>query len=177
MKKLIIALLLLVMPLSAMAMDTITSDALDGVSGQAGVTLGFCGTTTTTIDFSKISWGDPDGVNTTCGSLTGWLIISGVVTIRQTIADGQTLAIDIGRTAASTCDVCGASGAVVVPSATVFIAIDLPAVTTSITVPTTLYVGLGSAAGTIAGTIGILNLAGLSVTQGTPSQLIIWAHP
>jgi len=175
MKKLILALLLIAMPMSVMAMDAITSDALDGVSGQAGVTLGFCGRSTTTISFSKLSWGDPGGYGT-CGNSLGWLIISGMVTVSQAIADGQTLTLDIGRTSNTICDACGASGAVNVPANTTFIALDLPTISTTITVANTLYIGLGTVGGTISQTLGVLNLAGLSVTQGTPGILLIWAH-
>jgi hypothetical protein len=176
MKKLIIALItcsLLALPLSAMAMDAITSDTMDGVSGQAGVTIGFGSATTTTIDFSKLSWGDPDGTGTaTCANSAGWLIIDGVITISQVIAAGQSLTLDVGSTGAAVCTY----SSIGVPASTTFIAVGLPTVTTSITVPNTLNIGLGNVAGTIRGTLGILNLKGLSVSTGTPSTLLIWAH-
>jgi hypothetical protein len=176
MKKLIVALItcsLLALPLSAMAMDAITSDAMDGVSGQAGVTIAFGSATTTRIDFSKLSWGDPDGIAASaCANSAGWLIIDGVITISQVIAAGQTLTLDVGTTGAAQCVV----GSVTIPTAKSFIAVGLPTITTSITVPDTLNVGLGTTAGTIAGTLGILNLKGLDVATGTPSTLYIWAH-
>jgi hypothetical protein len=173
MKKLIATLLLLIFPLTVMAMDVVTNDELDGVAGQAGVTVAFGGTSTTTIDFSQLAWGDPDGL-TLCSSLQGWLIINGVVTIAQTIADGQRLTLDIGTTGAASCNV---GGAVYIPSATTFIAVGLPKVTMTITVPATLNIGLADSSSPIDGTLGILNLRGLSVTAGTPTALYIWAHP
>jgi hypothetical protein len=170
----LIAMLLLVLPMSVLAMDAVTNSELDGVAGQAGVTIAFGGTSTTTIDFSQLGWGDPDGVGTTCASLEGWLIISGVVTISQTIADGQMLTLDVGTTGAGTCV---PSGAVNIPANTSFIAVGLPKVTNTITVPSTLYIGLANTSTPIDGTLGILNLRGLSVTMGTPTSLYVWAHP
>jgi hypothetical protein len=174
MKKLIVTLLLLVLPMSVMAMDAVTNAELDGVAGQAGVTVAFGGTTTTTIDFSQLSWGDPDGLAGTCGNNAGWLIIDGAITIEQVIACGEMLTLDIGTTGAGTCELPPCS--VEVPGATTFIAVGLPNTTMAITVPDTLTIGLGTAAGTIAGTLGILNLQDLDVSAGTPSTLYIWAH-
>jgi len=156
-------------------MDALTSKDLNSVAGQSGVTLGFCGRSTTTVSFSKLSWGDPGGYGT-CGNSRGWLIISGMVTVSQAIADGQTMTLDIGRTSSTTCDACGANGAVIVPANTTFIALDLPTISTTITVANTLYIGLGTVGGTISSTLGVMNLAGLSVTQGTPGILLVWAH-
>jgi len=178
MKKSIFALLivaLMALPMSALALEKIAGSDLGDVVGQAGVTIGFCGLSTTTISFSKLSWGDPGGFGT-CGNSIGWLIIDGVVTISQAIPDGETLTLDIGRTSNTTCDVCGASGAVIVPANTTFIAVGLPTVNTTVTVSNTMYVGLGTAAGTLSKTLGVLNLAGLRVSTGQIGTLIIWAH-
>ncbi|MEW6078995.1 MAG: DUF6160 family protein [Thermodesulfobacteriota bacterium] len=173
MKKLIVTLLLLVLPLSVMAMDAVTNAELDGVAGQAGVTIAFGGNSTTVIDFSQLAWGDPDGL-TACSSTAGWLIINGVVTITQVIADGQRLVLDIGTTAAAAS--CNVGGAVYIPANETFVAVGLPDVTMTITVPSTLNIGLADTSSPIDGTLGILNLRGLSVTAGTPNSLYIWAH-
>jgi hypothetical protein len=176
MKKLIVTLIvgsLLALPLSAMAMDAITSEALDGVSGQAGVTVAFCGASTTEINFSELSWGDPDGVGG-CADSAGWLIIDGDVTITQEIASGETLVLDIATTGASTCAQC--AGAISVPANTTFIVVGLPNVATSVSIANTLDIGLGNTAGTIDGTLGTLQLEDLDVITGTANSLYIWAH-
>ena len=181
MKKLLAVLMigaLLALPLSAMAMDAVTNAELDGVAGQAGVTIAFGGAATTTISFSALSWGDPDGAAGTCGSNAGWLIIQGssAIEIDQIIDCGEMLTLDIGTTGANTCDVAPGACVVNVPDGTTFIAVGLPDVTMDITVPETMTVGLGTAANTISGTLGLLNLAGLSVSAGTPTALYVWAH-
>ena len=174
MKKLIVTLLLLVIPMSVMAMDAVTNAELDGVAGQAGVTIAFGGINTTTIDFSRVAWGDPDGLGAACGANAGWIIIDGVITIQQIIADGETLVLDIGTTAAGA--TCNIAGNVNIPAATTFLAVGLPSISTTITVPDTLTIGMGDTSVAIDGTLGLLYLRDLDVTTGTPDTLYIWAH-
>ncbi len=165
---------MLALPLSVMAMDAVTNSELEGVSGQAGVTIGFGGTTTTTTSFDQLSWGDTDGFGT-CGSDAGWLVINGTITIDQIIADGQLLTLDVGTTTAADCSP-GADAVVIPTSGTTFIAVGLPTVKLSIDTPETLGICLGTAAGSMDSTLGLLNLANLSVDAGTPDTLYIWAH-
>jgi hypothetical protein len=174
MKKLIVTLLLLVIPMSVMAMDAVTNAELDGVAGQAGVTIAFGGANTTIIDFSRVAWGDPDGLGAACGANAGWIIIDGEITIQQVIADGQTLVLDVGTTTAG--GTCNITGAVDIPGDRSFIAVGLPAITTTITVPDTLTVGLSNLSTTVTGTLGLLYLRDLDITTGTPDTLYIWAH-
>jgi hypothetical protein len=164
---------LLALPMSALALEKMSGGDLGDVTGQAGVTIAFGGTSTTRIDFSQIGWGDPDGL-TACSSIAGWLIIDGDIIIDQTIADGERLTLDIGTTGAATCNV---AGAVNIPPATTFIAVGLPTMTLSVSVPATLTIGLGDTSAAIDGTLGILNLRDLDVATGTPAALYIWAHP
>ena len=171
---LVLIVALMTLPMSAMALEKMSGGDLDGVTGQAGVTIAFGGATTTTISFSALSWGDPDGVGGTCGSAAGWVIIQGAVEVDQVIACGEMLTLDIGTTGAGTCAM--PPCAIDIPGGTTFISVGLPTMTLDITVPETLTVGLGTAANTISGTIGLLNLAGLSVSAGTPDVLYIWAH-
>jgi hypothetical protein len=174
MKKLIVALLLLALPMSVMAMDAVTNAELDGVNGQAGVTLAFGSTTTTTISFSQINWGDPDGLTGTCSTDAGWIVIDGDITIDQIVGCGEQLTLDIATNGSGgTCTI----GCVDIPDGITFIAVGLPSTTLDITTPATITVGLGTAAGTITGTLGLLNLSNLAVDAGTPSTLYIWAHP
>ncbi len=178
MRKLLVSLIIgamLALPMSAMAMDAVTNAELDGVAGQAGVTIAFGSTTTTSIDFSEVSWGDPDGMGTgTNASCAGWLVIDGDISIQQVISCGQTLELDVATACAGDYTICTAGA--IIPSGTTFIALGLPNIQTSINTPDTLYVGLGESAGSIAGTLGILNLKNLDVNQGTPSDLYIYAH-
>jgi uncharacterized integral membrane protein len=177
MKKLIVTLIvgaLLALPLSVMAMDAVTNAELEGVAGQAGVTIAFGGAATTTISFSAVSWGDPDGLAGTCGNNAGWLIIDGDVTVDQVIACGETLTLDIGTTGAGTCEMPPCS--IEIPGGTTFIAVGLPTMALSIDVPSTLVIGLGASSTVVTGTLGILNLRNLSVDAGTPDTLYIWAH-
>jgi hypothetical protein len=92
MKKFGLAMLivtLLALPMSALALEKMSGGDLGDVVGQAGVTIAFGGTSTTTISFSGISWGDPDGLAGTCGNLAGWLIIDGDIIIDQVIDCGS----------------------------------------------------------------------------------------
>ncbi|MEW6078997.1 MAG: DUF6160 family protein [Thermodesulfobacteriota bacterium] len=168
----VLIIALLALPMSALALEKMSGGDLSGVTGQAGVTIAFGGNSTTTIDFSQLAWGDPDGL-TACSSTAGWIIINGAVTIAQSIADGERLVLDIGTTGAASCNV---AGAVYIPASETFIAVSLPNTTMAITVPATLNVGLADTSAAIDGTLGILNLRGLSVTAGTPDALYIWAH-
>ena len=166
---------LLALPMSAMALEKMSGEDLGGVTGQAGVTIAFGGTTTTTISFSQLSWGDPDGLaSSACANSAGWLVIDGDIVIDQIIADGQTLTLDIGTTGASACS--DMADAVTIPANTTFIAVGLPTVTLSIDTPDTLAICLSTTAGAMDSTLGLLNLNNLSVTAGTPNTLYIWAH-
>jgi len=173
MKKLIVALLLLALPMSVMAMDAVTNAELDGVAGQAGVTVAFGGTSTTTISFSQLSWGDPGGVAGTCGNSIGWLIVDGAISIEQIIGCGERLVLDIGTTGGTSClqNACCS-----IPSGTTFISVGLPDITTNVNVPPTLYIGLANGSGTIDGTLGVVYLQNLTVDTNTPGALYIWAH-
>jgi len=172
MKKLLVALVigtLLALPLSAMAMEKMSGTDLNDVTGQAGVNIAFGGTSTTSVSFSAVAWGDNNGYDTAAGA--GWLIIEGdtAVLIEQEIADGEIMELDIATgqyvVAAST----------TIPAGTTFIAVTLPGITTDITTPETLNVQLGGTSTTPSGTLGVLRLGGLSIEQGTPDKLFIWA--
>ena len=177
---------LLALPISALAMEKMSGQDLGDVTGQAGVSIGFEGDSITTISFSQVAWGDPDGMTTvtsaTCGNGPGWIILDGEgsssVVIQQIIADGEVLELDIGTTTA-TCDIDGDGSTgtgVQLPNAKTFIAVGLPNMTVSITTPDTLVVGLGSTSQAITGTLGLLNLKNLDISVTQPNKLYIWAH-
>ncbi len=172
MKKLFVALLvgaLLALPMSAMAMEKINNSDLEGVSGQAGLTLGFGSTVVTEISFNALSWGDPDGYST--ANSAGWLIIDGAISITTNIAQGGTLALDIAYTAAAT-----TFNGVTIPAGRTFLALDLPGTSINVTVPETLYIGFGTQASIMDCTLGMLNLSGLSVSMGSVDNLYVWCH-
>ncbi|MFP4040152.1 MAG: DUF6160 family protein [Desulfosudaceae bacterium] len=176
MRKIILTLAigaLLALPLSAMAMDAVTNAELDGVAGQAGVTIGFGTTSTTTVTFSSVAWGDPDGYDSASGA--GWLIIGGDtgIEISQEIPEGEKLELDI----ATGTDYEIVSGASTINGDKTFIAVGLPSINTNISTPDTMNVELSDAStGGTVGTLGILRLGGLSIDQGTPDKLFVYAH-
>lgn len=176
MKKLMLLLIigtLLALPMSALALEKMSGNDLGDVSGQAGVTIAFGGNATTTIAFSSVAWGDEDGCGGAACQSAGWIIIEGAISIEQIIGNGDTLTLDVGTTTGLCTPVAG----VAIPTATSYIAIGLPDITTNITVPDTLTIGLGNTSGTIDGTLGLLYLENLTITAGTPTTLYIWAHP
>lgn len=74
MKKILKAVALLVcllLPLSAMAMETIADKDLSSVTGQAGVSINLDANINLQID--AIAWGDKDGLGTTEASGAGWI--------------------------------------------------------------------------------------------------------
>ncbi|MFP4040154.1 MAG: DUF6160 family protein [Desulfosudaceae bacterium] len=176
MKKLLVALVvgtLLALPLSAMAMEKMSGDDMGGVTGQAGVTIAFGSTSTTTVTFSSVAWGDPDGYDTATDA--GWLVIGGDtgVEISQEIGEGEKLELDI----ATGTDYEIVSGASTINGDKTFIAVGLPSINTNISTPDTMNVELSDAStGGTVGTLGILRLGGLSIDQGTPDKLFVYAH-
>ncbi len=171
MKKLLLVLMacaLIAVP--AMAMDTISDSDLGGITGQAGVTIAFGGTTTTTISFTALSWGDPDGY----GSATaGYLVINGgTVSVASQILDGEELTLDVATAGAGGLTV----NSVVIPGNTSFIRVGLPDMSNNVNLPSTMNIGLGSASNTISGTLGTLSLTNLSVGVDNGSALYIYAH-
>ncbi len=175
MKKLLLVLMacaLIAVP--AMAMDTISDSDLGGITGQAGVTIAFGGTTTTTISFTGLSWGDPDGV----GSATaGFLTIKSSTTtdpatVTSRILDGEELTLDVATASGGTFTV----GSVSIPSGKSFIKVGLPDMSTTVNLPSTINIGLGSASNTISGTLGTLSVSDISVGVDNGNALYIYAH-
>ncbi|MDY6905812.1 MAG: hypothetical protein SWH61_14135 [Thermodesulfobacteriota bacterium] len=152
-------------------MDSISDADLGGITGQAGVTIAFGGNQTTEVTFDAVSWGDPDGMGG-ANQTAGWVIFDGTIGISVIIADGEMLTIDVATANGAAYSV----GNVTIADGTTFVAIGLPSQTINVDTPSTLAIGLGTSAGSIAGTIGLLNLENLSVSPGTPDALYIYAH-
>lgn len=181
MKKLLVALVvgaLLALPLSAMAMEKINSTDLEGVTGQAGVSIGFGNTVNTTISFSSLSIGDPDGV-AVYAPTEGWMIIQAgsgeALGLDLQIYRGGVLSVDIaysGGTAGGTIDVSGVS----IPTAHSFLALSLPQMGININMPSTLAIGFGTQSGTLGCTMALVSMGGLQVTMDPISNLFLWCH-
>jgi hypothetical protein len=94
MKKLLVlaAVLLLIVPATAMAgmtafmdMDELSSNELADTTGQAGITLR---TTLTIVTGGYIGWGDDDGCTTTVNATNqGWLTLSSIWSDGVTLTD------------------------------------------------------------------------------------------
>ena len=176
MKKLLIAFvaaMLMIVP--AMAMDTISDADLDGVTGQAGVTVGFGGTQTVTISFDAITWGDPDGVASAANA--GYIQVVGNTGTQVSIQSlpGEKLVLDVATTTANV-----TLNSVAIPSGRTFISIAAPDQTITVNTADTYTIALTATATTTAANtniVGTLGLTGLSVAVDQPSKLYIWANP
>ncbi len=97
MKKLVMALVLLMVPVAAMAgmnafmdMDEMSNNELAATTGQTGITLN----ATVQVTGGYIAWGDTDGCTTTAAT-DGWMTMSGIQ-ISSLVITGTT--VDICRT-------------------------------------------------------------------------------
>lgn len=99
MKKFLVlaALILLLLPVSAMAGMTSASDTdLEGVKGQTGITLSM----SMSVTAGQVLWGDSDGFTATTAYTTqGWLILSSVTLPSIAVTD---VSIDVGSSATTT---------------------------------------------------------------------------
>jgi len=96
MKKLALALILLMVPVAAMAgmnafmdMDEMSNTEMAALTGQTGITMN----AVLTVNSGYVAWGDTDGCGTTLAT-DGWLTLSGIHVDSLAIT-GQT--IDICR--------------------------------------------------------------------------------
>ena len=74
MKKILKAIALIVcllLPLSAMSMETIADKDLSSVTGQSGVSINL--DTNINLHIDAIAWGDQDGLDTAEASGAGWI--------------------------------------------------------------------------------------------------------
>jgi len=75
-KMLALALTLLLIPFSAFGLEMLEDSTLDGVTGQAGVSIAT--DVTMDIHFDTIAWGDSDGIDADGGDGAGWIGITGL---------------------------------------------------------------------------------------------------
>jgi hypothetical protein len=89
MKKLLAVMLVLLIPFSVYALDKITDNVMDDVTGQSGLSLTTVGSNVTTIAIENLAWGDGDGhaSDTTAGHLR----VDGHITVANTMAGDLTV--------------------------------------------------------------------------------------
>ncbi|MDY6822263.1 MAG: hypothetical protein SWH68_00465 [Thermodesulfobacteriota bacterium] len=195
MKKLLVALIigaLMVLPMSAMAMDSISDADLGDITGQAGVTIIMEGDTITDVNINDIAWGDPDGfgtAGTTVSSenagylqLEGWNAAGTTVEdihVKITIPSGEQLELDVASITGGDYEVVpGVTGAVI-PDGKTAVKVALPDMTIDVTMPKMLKVGLSNDSTTTIAedeTLGTLGIGTLGISPGTPDALYIYAH-
>lgn len=94
MKRLLVVLAILVLPLSAMAMTPISDNDMSAVTGQAGVTIDI-GNMNIEMSLGTITWGDVDGLDANTAN-AGYVNMC-IETVPMHIAIGSlTLSIDVG---------------------------------------------------------------------------------
>ncbi|MBU1172413.1 MAG: hypothetical protein KKD44_22880 [Proteobacteria bacterium] len=152
MKKLVLIAVLLLVPFTAFALDSMNDSALDEMTAQQGVTITFDGVVVTQ-GVSDFSWGDGDGLGGTTAA--GYLFLEESGAGTTVSLDGTSMTIDVATA--------GVGGYIVVPDGpdadtdpdlaiaegTTFVAIGLPSVTVGAAAKTTT-VSLISAAPTAA---------------------------
>ncbi len=90
-----VAVLALLVPVAAFGMETLEDEAMDGITGQAGVTITFGGTdTVVTATSSGVAWGDPDGDGSGTGA-AAHLRIDGNMVTTTTVAANSSMTIDL----------------------------------------------------------------------------------
>lgn len=175
MKKLVLAAIMMLVPFSAFALDAMNDDAMDKLTGQAGVTITFENVVITQSS-ADMGWTDADGCDRG-GDNTG----SGTVYLDYT--DGATettitgsLSIDVA-TATTQYDILGTTADIA--SGTTFVKIGLPSVSQT-AVDKTMTIGLAPTVA-IAKTdaiqvLGQLYQAGGSSSISANSAIYIYAH-
>lgn len=91
-----VAVLALV-PCTAFGMEELADEAMGEITGQAGVTIEFTGTTTVTATSSGVAWGDPDGeatYATTPAAVPAHIRIDGAMATTTTVGPGY-MTIDV----------------------------------------------------------------------------------
>jgi len=193
-KFLAITTILLMVPFTAFALDMITDNELDAVTGQSGVTIVFSGNQTQgalsmNVGLNGLAWGDTDGVqniaNVAGGDQKGYFTLNGFdaqgnaqkTTMTIKIQHLSQMTLDVGTTSAQaklTVD-----GSDVVPASKTFIRLGVPDLTLEMNMAQKGKLVLAdNSAGTNGQELGELSLTGLTVGLVFPenSALYIFAH-
>jgi hypothetical protein len=102
-RTLVFVAVLMLVPMAAFGMEELTDDVMGDITGQAGVTIEFVGTTTVQATSSGVAWGDPDGEaayatdvdgDTIADNLPAHVRVDGAMTTTTTVGDGY-MTIDL----------------------------------------------------------------------------------
>ena len=179
----LILMTMLIMTSPATAMDAMTAQELDALSGRAGITIGFGDTFTMKTNFTSLNIGDADGTGVGRGvGNPGWLVLTGNGTntaeLSVAITDGTVLQVNAAHTGGSAFTPAGPGyGLINIPAGTSFFTFSLSDTDIGLAVPETVYFSLSDTAGVVTDTVGFLSVEGLAVDKDEkPSTLFIWAR-
>jgi len=166
MKKLVLAVIMMLVPFSALALDSMTDDALDKMTAQEGVTITF-ENVVINQEAADMAWTDGDGLD---GDTT-----AGTVYIAQ---DGDTittitgsLTIDVA-TATTNIAIAGSAG---IAAGTSFVKIGLPSVSQTAS-SKTMDISLNSTVAAGTQVLGSLFQEGGSSSINANSAIYIHSH-
>ncbi|MFP4040153.1 MAG: hypothetical protein ACLFS7_06385 [Desulfosudaceae bacterium] len=180
-KLVIIAMMIMATP--AAAMDAMTAEELDALSGQAGLTITFGDTFTTKASFTSLNIGDGDGTGVGQGvGNPGWLVLTGNGTntaeMSVTISDGTHLKVNAATAGAGGFTPAGTNyGLIDIPAGKPFFTFSLSDTDIGLKTPETVYLSLSDTAGVITDTVGFLSVDNLMIDkEEMTSTLYIWTH-
>jgi hypothetical protein len=171
MKKLVLAAIMMLVPFSAFALDAMNDDAMDKLTGQAGVTITF-ENVTIRQQAADMAWTDVDGCdsegldNTNAGTV---YIAQGGDTV--TTITGS-LEIDV---ATATADIAIAGAADPIEANTTFVKIGLPSISQTAS-NKTMTISLNSAVAAGTQILGSLYQQGGKSSIYPNSAIYIYAH-
>lgn len=167
-------------------MDALTQGEMEQLSGQTGISMAFCGSSTIEASFNSLSpFGDTDGWGNSQDDDPGWLTLIGDGSntgyLRITIPDGAVMTVDVATTGATTCLPAGAAyGGIRIPPSTTFFTFTLTKATIELQNPDTVNImatndpTTGPASMDLVGWMKPVGLAIDKVDQ--TSTCYIWAH-
>ena len=157
-----VAVLALSFPVAAFGMEQLGDETMDGITGQAGVTITFGGSdTVVTATSSGVAWGDPDGNGGTAAD-AAHIRVDGDMVTTTTVAAGSSMTIDVD-----------ANQGVVIGLADMDVGVTVEAA------QLTIGAGPGEApnwADDPVGVLGVVSLNQTTVDLALPGALVISAH-
>lgn len=91
-RTLVFVAVLMLVPMAAFGMEELADEVMGDITGQAGVTITFGGSTSVTATSSGVAWGDPDGDGS---GNAAHMRIDGEMITTTTVADGSQMTIDL----------------------------------------------------------------------------------
>jgi hypothetical protein len=165
-------------------MDALTQSEMGNLSGQYGISMGICGSSTIIASFQSIAMGDTDGWGNSQDDTAGWIVLIGTGSnwgyLTFTVPDGAQMTFDVATTGASTCAP-SPYAAIKIPPNTPFFTFTLTKATIGLINPTTVNLRSNDTATESAGSmdpIGWMKPVGLAIDKADmKSTCYIWAHP